>query len=186
MTDPHFDPSEPKDDIERFRDAVQEWIRVVTGVDDVYFHTDPAADGMINPVQQCRFRLTFLSSVDVGMDEIRRQFDETSELQGVAQVGIRLCTVQIVAESFQHRLSAHTLMERIRRAAQGVRLSHARELRTQNVSVNEMGTVIHLPTSYDNRVISAATSDFVFNVAVVTPTRPETWIEEVDMEGDLS
>lgn len=184
MSDPTFDPASPQDDLERAFDAIRDWLRAASGLTDVTWSHEP--DDFVDPTQQARLQLTMMSCVDVGMDEIRREFDENDETQAVAQVGIRLVVVQIVAESFTNRPAAMVLLERIRKFAQGVRLSHAREIRVKNISVNQMGTSLNLPKSYDQRVVSVASADFTFNVASVKPSAPEDWIEEVDAEGDFS
>ena len=179
-----FDPRAPEDVLGRVQDTVKAWIRECTGINDVTWHNEP--QGNISPVVKARVNLTMRNVVDSGQDEIRREADRMNNTQSVAQVGIRLVTVQIKVEAFTQLTSAFTILERIRSRSQGQRQNHGRLLKLGNISVNEMRQSINLPTFYDNRVISAAAADFVFNVASVLPSKPEDWVEDVNASGDVT
>lgn len=180
-----FDPSAVEDDFDgRIREGVRAWVKAATKFSDVTWDDDEP-DEYVDLEAGGRITLTFMSSVDVGLDEMRREFDENTETQSVAQVGIRLVTIQIKAEVFLRGLSAQSVLERLRRRTQAARLSHARELKTRNMSINEMGTTTRLPGSYDTRVISCASTDFVFNVGSVVPDHDEAWIEQVNIDGTV-
>lgn len=175
MSNDFFDPAQSADYLERLFAAVPAFLTVATGITNVTWDTDP--EKAVNPLQKARLKLSMSSQVDSGVDELRYSFDTTTSKQYVSQNGLRIVTLQIVAESFSPKLSAWSIIERVRSRTHGARRTHTKELRDANVSLNELGKTIKLPTSYDNRVISACAADLTLNVAAVLPEVESDWVE---------
>ena len=171
-----------EDNFQRVEDAIKLWVQHGVRFEDVTWHRDP--NTMFSPIDKARVTLTMTSTVASGCDEVRRSYDQNTTVQTVGQVGIRIVTVQMLVESFDTHLSAHTITERLRLKAQAARLNYSTELRNENISINDMTAATNLPTSYDTRVISACACNLIFNVAAVVLDAPEDWIEQVNATGE--
>lgn len=172
----------PEDYYDRFHAAVKAWVQANCECDAVYWSHEEEKN--FPTAKQWRLELTIQDDVDQGWDEIRRAYDEDNDTQTVSQVGIRLIRVQMKAESLMpSKRTAWQILMQIRNAYQGARLSQTKQLRDENISLNDIGNTVKLPTSYDSRMASAASFDVTFNVALVIPQRPEDFVEEVDIDG---
>lgn len=178
----HTENFDAEDSFERIHDAIRLWVQHGARIEDVTYHRDPMV--MADPSTKARITLTMTKSGAVGSDEVRRSYNSSTTVQTVAQVGVRLVRVQCKVESYSAKLSAHTIMERIRQRAQLARLNYSTELRAENISINEVGDSVNLPTSYDHMVISAVSADMVFNVASIVLDAPETWVQNVNATGN--
>ena len=182
MTDFQTETYDAADNFQRVEAAIKAWVQHAMRIENVTWHRDPAP--MISPVDKAQITLTMISTVAVGSDEIRRSYNELTTVQTVAQVGLRICEVQVKVESFDKLLSAHTLFERLRLYSQAARLNYSTELRDENISFNDLSKATNLPTSYDTLVISACAGTLTLNVAAVVLDSPETWIESVNVTGE--
>lgn len=179
-----IDPAASLDSFERIYAAVRAWIARAADMTDVTWSHQK--QGNVGIVKKARVDLTEMSMVDVGGDELRRAYDAVNDKQTVSQVGNRLLVVQVKVESYLTSPSAFTIMERIRQRAQGSRRSHSKELRDENISINVLGGSTRMPTTYDNRVISACVAELKLNVASIVPAFEEDFVEKVNTIGDIT
>jgi hypothetical protein len=143
--------------------------------------TDPAASG-----GACRVTLSFSTAEQLGVDDMRREYNDTTHQQTLTQFGLRQFTLTIKVES-DFSGPTLTICERIRNIMN--RVSTRDALGTVGCALREVGQCrpFNVP-SWDGKSIDAAILEVFFSCGVVEPDPvgetgtdvPNNWIETVD------
>lgn len=148
--------------------------------------TDPAEpEPFVSPTKKMRIFFDVHAPQTLGWrDNFSREFDEDEDKIVTTQDAMRVCVLNVKAESFVPTVHAEDILETLRLRLQ--RPSSLERLRTRNMTATHSEAVVSLPTSYDTRVISAASLDIHLAVRIteVDDTDDGNWIETAELAYD--
>lgn len=142
---------------------------------------------VVTPAGACIVRASVRSIIQVGEDDVRSDWNETSELLETFHVGNRLGTLSIRIES-DSREEAYETAERVRTRMR-FRTPHAL-LKAANVSVASVESTVGVNYSWDNRDVSACVLDIRLNIGSIDRDEDVPNIATVnetnEVPGDIS
>ncbi len=166
--------------------VVKTLVSTLTGFPVAQVITEPVQPlPFVSPTLKGQIFLTFKSLTQLGDDDFSRVFDEDLDVQIVTQKGNRLWTLSVRMESYDPAVNAYYTLERLRTRL--LRPSSLVPLRAANMTVCTSEAITELPTSYDSRVISAASIDFKMALFLleVDDTDDGEIIETFELEGPV-
>lgn len=166
-------------------DVINSLIADLTEVPDVTMNPGPIGAVSYDTDHQITWDVKAMQSI--GEDNFIRKFDQLLDKNVVTQVGHRKFVLSVKVESFDPAWDAFEALERLRTRI--IRPSSRARLLEKGMTVSSAEATSPLPTTYDQRMISAASLDIhmLLRFADVDATDDGNWIETVEpLEEDFS
>jgi len=152
------------------------------GEPEMPMYTVPYTVG-VGPAGACYVVVKLGQAIQVGGDDFRNDFNETSELVEMTVSGNRLATLSLRVESNSREESTETT-ERVRTR---LRFRAPREiLKAANISIASIEATQNVDYSWDNRDISACVLDIRLNIGSNDRDEDVTYIETVNTTDVVS
>lgn len=146
--------------------------------------TDPVEpEPFVKPSAKMRLFFSVKALQPLGWrDDFVQEFDEDQDKIVTTQDAMRVFVMYLKAESFVPTVHAEDILETVRLRL--FRPSSLARLRTKNMTATHAEVIVDLPTSYDTRVVSAASLDIHMAVrhAEIDETDDGNWIETAEFE----